>query len=281
MITLDPSLTELAPTCRAIPHYHDLGAVYLNLTDMPAPDPALAGPLEVLKGGDVQGAYRLAGLPAREYDGLAAVVAGAIALQAGDAETGIASLERALSGPTFEGPPGDALIAFSFTDEGHLLFDVNSVGAVGLLIYAYARAGRSEEALELAETAHTIVGAEGFLALQLMLLRDAERWEALVTAAGGHDRDDRTRFEIKLLQGQALEELGREDEAMEIYDLLAYLGRDLEPDEQLTWLTEATRRRDRLAGAGVAIADPLNNDDDALHEDEPRLQPVAPGRSAC
>jgi tetratricopeptide (TPR) repeat protein len=276
VVTLDPSLAELAPTCRILPHYRDLGAVYLNVTDMPAPDASLVGALEVLKTGDIQHAYRLAGLPAREYDGPAALVAGAIALQAGDTDTGIATLERSLAGPAFEAPPDDALIALSFTDEGHLLFDIDSLGAVGLLIYAYARAGRSEEALELASTAHNVVGAEGFLALQLMLLRDAKRWEDLVTAAERHDPDDRGRFEIRLLQGQALEELGRREEAMEIYALMAYLGRDLEPNEHLTWLTEATRRRDRLAREGVALPDAFKGDEDLddLLADQPRYSPL-------
>lgn len=32
VVTLDPSLADLAPTCRIIPHYEDLGAVYVDGT---------------------------------------------------------------------------------------------------------------------------------------------------------------------------------------------------------------------------------------------------------
>ncbi len=278
MVTLDQSLAGLAPTCRIIPHYRNLGAVYLNLTDMPAPDAALAEPLELLKGGDVQGAYRLTGLPSNEYHDLAALVAGAIALQAGDTDAGIAALERALAEPAFDAPSGDWLIALSFTDEGHILFDINSLGAVGLLIYAYARAGRSDDALNLADDAHRVAGAEGFLALKLMLLRDVDRWEDLVSAAEGHDREDRGRFEIRLLQAQALEELGRRDDAMEIYALLAHVGRDLDDGEQLPWLAEAARRRDRLYGEGVPLPELLTDDEgDPPANDEPRYSPLRQG----
>lgn len=278
MVTLDQSLAGLASTCRIIPHDRNLGAVYLNLTDMPAPDATLAEPLEVLKRGDVQAAYRLTGLPAREYHGPAALVAGAIALQAGDTDAGIVALERALAEPAFDAPLGDWLIALSFTDEGHILFDINSLGAVGLLVYAYARAGRSDEALILADDAHRVVSAEGFLALKLILLRDADRWEDLVAAAEGHDPDDRGRLEIRLLQAQALEELGRREEAMEIYALLAYLGRDLDDEEQLPWLAEAARRRDRLHREGVPLPELYADDElDPLAADERGYSPLRQG----
>jgi hypothetical protein len=56
---IDPSLAALAPTCRVIPHYRELDAVHLNLTDVPASDPELVEPLAVFKDGDLDGAYRL------------------------------------------------------------------------------------------------------------------------------------------------------------------------------------------------------------------------------
>src|SRR3954453_18225614 len=85
VVTLDSSLAGLAPTCRIIPHYRDLGAVYLNLTDMPAPDERLAGPLKGLKAGDLKLANQLLG-PVDQFEGAATLVAGAIALQAGHTE---------------------------------------------------------------------------------------------------------------------------------------------------------------------------------------------------
>jgi hypothetical protein len=195
-------------------------------------------------------------------------------LQAGDTPAGIVALERALDGPAFEAPDEDGLIAFSFTDEGHLIFGVNSLGAVGLLIFAYARAGRDDDALDLAAETHRVVGAEGFLVFQMLLLRDAERWVDLVEAAAGHDPTDGARLEIRLLQGQALEELDRFDEAMQVYDGLARLGTALNPDEELPWLTEAALRRDRLAAAGVFLPDAELDDDTKALADEPRYSPL-------
>jgi hypothetical protein len=36
----------------------------------------------------------------------------------------------------------DGAVVFAFSDEGMIVFDVNSLAGVGLLVYAYARAGR-------------------------------------------------------------------------------------------------------------------------------------------
>ncbi|MDQ3239887.1 MAG: hypothetical protein M3Q43_00535 [Actinomycetota bacterium] len=115
----------------------------------------------------------------------------------------------------------------------------------------------SEEAVELASTAHAVVGAEGFLAFELLLLRDAERWEDLLQAAKRANPDDRGRFETELLRARALEGSGRLAEAFAVYSDLA----DIEAD--LPWVAEAQRRREHLrtlADSGDLDIEPAEGD---------------------
>ena len=218
--------------------------------------PLLGAAGTLMAHGDSAGAWRsLAPLVAS--DPQAALVGGAIALQAGDTGGAIDALESLLSGPKLDAPSVDGAVVFAFSDEGMIVFDVNSLAGVGLLVYAYARAGRSEEAVELASTAHAVVGAEGFLAFELLLLRDAERWEDLLQAAKRANPDDRGRFETELLRARALEGSGRLAEAFAVYSDLA----DIEAD--LPWVAEAQRRREHLrtlADSGDLDIEPAEGD---------------------
>ena len=90
--------------------------------------------------------------------------------------------------------------------------------------------------MTLARDAHRVVGAEGFLALQLLLLRDNERWHDLLAAAEAADPHDHGRFEIMLQKARALEKTGRSTEALRAYNDLAII------DFDLPWLVAARQR---------------------------------------
>ena len=139
-------------------------------------------------------------------------------------------------GPALEIPPIDGAVVLAFSDEGMIKFDANALAGVALLIFAYARAGRGEDAVTLARDAHRVVGAEGFLALQLLLLRDNERWHDLLAAAEAADPHDHGRFEIMLQKARALEKTGRSTEALRAYNDLAII------DFDLPWLVAARQR---------------------------------------
>ncbi len=239
MIELHPELTSLAPTCRILPRIEDWPAVHITLSDLEL-HPSLVSAAEPLAHGDTEAAWQALRAEVQTSP-LAALVGGGIGLQAGDTSGAIDALEASLSAAVIEVPPVNGAVVLSFTDEGMIVFDLNSLAGVGLLVYAYARAGRREDAVELAEAAHRVIGAEGFLALELVLLRDAKRWDDLLAAAERADPSDIGRFEIQLLQAQALEEVGRRADADLIYSKMAQIEVD-ESEVGLTWLRTVQRR---------------------------------------
>jgi tetratricopeptide (TPR) repeat protein len=179
--------------------------------------------------------------------GSSALVGGSLALKAEAIEEAIVAFEALLNGPTVADPPvaGAVVLAFSL---GMISFDINSLAGVAMLIFAYARAGRADDALRLAGQAYRVTGAEGFLDIQLGLLGDAKRWQDLLDAAEARNPDDIGRYEIEMRRGEALEELRERAAALQIYADIASLHADL------TWIHEAQTRRDRLMAFGDSLS---------------------------
>ena len=136
-------------------------------------------------------------------------------------------LESVVTADELVEPPVDGAIVFAFSDEAMLMFDVNSGAALALLVFAYARDGRSDDAVRLADKAFQITGAHAYLVLQLWLLRDAERWDDMLLAAERADPEDRARFEIDLLCARAFEASGHDVDALERYRRVGAIDVDL------------------------------------------------------
>jgi tetratricopeptide (TPR) repeat protein len=245
VVTLSADLRDLASTCPVLPRSREFApgessSVQISLE--PATDDPLGRAVAHLEAGDTQGAWTLARPLVGTQGGDAALIGGALALAADDLDGAITALEGLLSGPTVSQQPVGGYVVLAFSDEGMLCFDVNSIAGIALLVFAYAREGRIDDAVELAAQAHRVVGAESLLALQLQLLRDEKRWEELLGAANSADPSDNGRFEIAMLRGQALEELGRDAEAISIYADVANI------DADFAWIDEARHRLERLGG---------------------------------
>jgi len=260
---LSSDLVALADTCRILPRFRDFPkAIEMNLTGL-EDEPDLAMVWTFLEGGDQERALEAA-REARQRRPGAALLQGIVALQAGARGEAIDALEEFLADPPLhETLPGK--IVFAFTDEGVIVFDVNALAGVGLLSYAYAVDGRIDDAIALAAEANAVTGAEGFLAVELILLRDEKRWEDLLRSAEKANPHDNGRFEIRLLCGRANEELGRPREALDIYADMARID-----DFDLTWLQAARARIDDLPeGDAQASLEPheytdVSEDDDAV-----------------
>ncbi len=199
----------------------------------------------------------------------AALIAGVAALQSGAAADAIRTFELLLGRPSIADPTIGGMVVFGFSDEGMVVFDVNSLAGIALLIYAYANVGRHNDAVELAASAHGTVGAEGFLVLQLQLLRDAKRWDDLLEAVETANPKDHGRFETALLKGQALEETGRLADAYIHYTDMTAI------DADLPWLHEAKRRAARISD----LADSLDAEEDVdldAEEAAARYDPLRP-----
>jgi len=255
MFAVTSDLETLSETCRVLPRYREFPNVWINFDSaMVGTSSPLTNALAALEAGTAHQAYEEVRRVPQDFDAIEMLAAGAIALKANAVNEAITYLEPVALGPVVQEPPGDAAVVLSFTDVGLIMLSANSLAAIGLLIYAYARAGRGREATELAAATYRASRAEGFLALQLMLLRDAKAWDALLDAADERDRDDRGRFEIELLRAEAFEALERPGDALEIYDELAALSQLA--DTELTWFTEAIERRSRLGRSASNIPDP-------------------------
>ena len=272
LITLSPELAELSSTATILPRSESFSAVSVHCSDLSA-DESLRPAIALLEGGDAPRAWAEIRPLAESGQGVATLLGGAIALQAGAVDDGIASLERALDGMVAENSAEKGRIVLAFSDEGMLVFHLNELAAIALLVYGYARAGRDQDAVQLAAQAHTMVGAEAFLALHLLLMRDRGRWVELLDAAAAANPNDRGRFEIALLKGQALENTDRRSEALDLYADLARINEDL------TWLEEARRRIDRIIEWTDSQLDDLEAAGDGFAE-EPLATPGAPSPPA-
>ncbi|MBA3746369.1 MAG: HNH endonuclease [Solirubrobacterales bacterium] len=267
MTAVHPGLAALGRTVRLLPRDPAFRALHIAFTGEGA-DPALREVLTLVDQSDTDAAHEAAQQLAHP---LADLVRGITALQAGDKSSAVEPLRSVLARPPLEVIAGAVVLGPS--DETMLVCEINALAAVPLLVHALAATGRYDEAIDLAGVAHRTAGAEGFLWLRLWLLRDTERWEELVEIADSHDRDASERFAIEFLVADALEALGRDDEAQLAFAALAAI------DSDLLWTTAADKRLDALLRREIGISEDLDDDEVAPEEDldDDLYDPLRPG----
>jgi hypothetical protein len=198
---------------------------------------------------DRQGAYELARTRVPSANGGDAILLAALAMEAGQFDDSIERLENVLRGPAVHAGSLKAKLVLAFTDEGMLVFQPSSLAALALLILAYAKADRYDDAIALAAAAYAAIDSAAFLVIHMVLLREVKEWHELLAVGELRPADDVAHFEIDLMRGQALEELGRESEAVALYGELAALRADERRKKTvIPWLDHAIARSRRLTG---------------------------------
>ncbi len=267
MIQLSNDLRQLGPTASVLPHSDEFATSAVRINLEPKGEDPLDLAIGELRSGNADRAWQMARPHLHPDGGAGALIGGALALHVGETEAAIGAFESLLTHEAVTDPPVGGFVLLSFTDDGMLHFELNSLAGVALLSVSYAKADRHQDAIDLTATGFEITGSEALLALELLNLRDGARWSEMVEAAERAKPSGNGGFEIAMLKGEALEALGLLGDALLLYDEIGDL------DVDLTWVVHARqkaaelRRKPGIEGAGRS-GTAVGVDDDPLVFDQ-------------
>ena len=242
MIQLSNDLKQLGLTASVLPHSDEFATSAVQISLEPKGENPLDLAIGELRNGNTQRAWQMARPHLRPDGGAGALIGGALALHVDETGAAIEAFERLLAHEAVTDPPVGGFVLLSFTDDGMLHFELNSLAGLALLSVSYAKAGRHQDAIDLTATGFEITGSEALLALELLNLRDGAHWSEMVEVAEQAKPSGNGRFEIAMLKGEALEALGLLGDALLLYDEIG----DLEVD--LTWVVHARQKAAELRG---------------------------------